>query len=128
MRTESRHYARRATISPSPKGTSERRLRRSKRVKLVLSVLVQGKTPTGEPFREFSRTLSLSAHGGLVKLAAAVQVEQTILVENKSTRKEQECRVAYVGPVHNGRCPVGFEFTDAATDFWQIYFPPIICS
>jgi hypothetical protein len=97
-------------------------------VKLALSVLVQGKTATGEPFRELSRTLSLSAHGGLVTLAAAVQKEQTILVENKSTRKEQECRVAYVGPAQNGRCPVGFEFTDAVKDFWQIHFPPIISS
>jgi len=103
-------------------------MRRSKRVKLVLSVLVQGKTATGEPFRELSRTLSLSAHGGLVALATAVQKEQTILVENKNTRKEQECRVAYVGPPQNGRCPVGFEFTNVATDFWQIYFPPIISS
>jgi hypothetical protein len=120
------HYARRLTIVSTTRMKSERRVRRSKRVKLSLSVVVHGKTASGESFRELTRTLSLSAHGGLLALAANVQKEQTILVENKTTRKEQECRVAYVGPPQNGKCPVGFEFTGVVLDFWQIHFPPVI--
>jgi hypothetical protein len=95
-------------------------------VKLALSVSVRGKTGSGEPFHELTRTLCLSAHGGLLCLATNVQKDQTILVENKSTRKEQECRVVYVGPPQNGKWPVGVEFTGTATGFWQIYFPPVI--
>jgi len=120
------HYAHRLNVSSLPKIKSDRRVRRSKRVKLSLSVLVHGKTASGEVFRELARTLCLSAHGGLLALAANVQKEQTILVENKSTRKEQECRVVYVGPPQNGKCSVGVEFTSVATKFWQIYFPPAI--
>jgi hypothetical protein len=62
----------------------------------------------------------------LLALAATVQKEQTITVENKNTRKEQECRVIYVGPAQNGKWPVGIEFTRETTDFWPIYFPPLI--
>lgn len=78
------HYARRFTMVTTTRVKSERRVRRSKRVKLALSVLVQGKTASGEPFRELTRTLSLSAHGGLLALAANVLKEQTILVENEN--------------------------------------------
>ena len=122
------HYARHLTIVSTTKVQTERRARRSKRVKLALSVLVHGKTSAGEAFRELTGTLSLSAHGGLLALAANVQKEQTILVENRNTRKEQECRVAYIGPSQNGKYLVGFEFIGAATDFWRIYFPPVISS
>jgi hypothetical protein len=91
-------------------------------------VLVQGKTISGEPIRELTRTLSVSAHGGLLALAATVEKGQTLLVENKNTRKKQECRVVYVGPTHNGKWSVGIEFTQVAVDFWRIYFPPLIPS
>jgi hypothetical protein len=126
--TGSRHYSRRVMTSSPPQLKSERPVRRSKRVKLCVSVLVHGKTLSGEPFRELTRTLSLSAHGGLLALAATVQKEQVILVENKNTRKEQECRVTYVGPSQSGKWQVGVEFTRETTDFWQIYFPPLIAS
>jgi hypothetical protein len=120
------HYARRLILSSPPKIRSERRVRRSKRVKLALSVSVHGKAASGEPFHELTRTLCLSAHGGLLCLVASVRKDQTILVENKSTRKEQECRVVYVGPSQNGKWPVGVEFTGEATRFWQVYFPPAL--
>lgn len=101
-------------------------MRRSTRLKLTLPVLVHGKTRSGESFRELTRTLSVSAHGGLLALAATIEKGQTLLVENKNTRKEQECRVVYVGPAQNGKWPVGVEFTGEATDFWRIYFPPLM--
>lgn len=113
----------RLTLSSACKIKSDKRARRSSRVKLSLPVLVQGKAPFAEPFRELTRTLSLSAHGGLLALVANVQNEQRILVENKHTHKEQECRIVYVGPPQNGKRLVGVEFTHAATDFWKINFP-----
>jgi hypothetical protein len=125
--TAARHYSRPLIISP-PQIKSERRLRRSTRLKLTVPVLVQGKTISGEPIRELTRTLSVSAHGGLLALAATVEKGQTLLVENKNTRKKQECRVVYVGPTHNGKWSVGIEFTQVAVDFWRIYFPPLIPS
>lgn len=121
------HYAHnRFSFAPAYKVRPDKRARRSSRVKLSLPVLVQGKAPFAEPFRELTRTLSLSAHGGLLALVANVQNEQRIVVENKNTRREQECRVVYVGPVQNGKRLVGVEFTHAATDFWKIHFPSTI--
>jgi hypothetical protein len=111
-------------ISSSPLTKPGRRLRRSARLKLTVPVLVHGKTMSGEPFRELTRTLSVNAHGALLALAATVEKGQSLLVENKNTRKEQECRVVYVGPAHNGKWSVGVEFTHAAAEFWRIYFPP----
>lgn len=80
----------------------------------------------GEPFRELTRTLSVNAHGGLLALAATVERGQTILVENKNTRKEEECRVIDVRFAPNGKWAVGIEFTRVATDFWRIHFPLLI--
>lgn len=124
--TESRHYSRPHMVSSPPKIKSEKRVRRSTRLKLTLPVLVHGKTMAGEPFRELTRTLSVNAHGGLLALAATVERGQTILVENKNTRKEEECRVIDVRFAPNGKWAVGIEFTRVATDFWRIHFPLLI--
>jgi hypothetical protein len=102
-----------------------RRLRRSKRLGLSVPVKVYGKDAFGQPFREFTQMLSVSAHGGLLALAASVEKGQTILVENKSTQEEQEFRVVHVSQPHDGKWRVGIEFVGAPVDFWRIYFPPV---
>lgn len=112
-------------ISSPPQTKSERRLRRSKRLKLTVPVLVHGKAMSGEPFREITRMLSVNAHGGLLPVTASVQEGQTILVQNRSTGKEQECRVVNIGPPQAGKWAVGIEFTQVTADFWKICFPPL---
>jgi hypothetical protein len=72
-----------------------------------------------------TRMLSVNANGGLVALAANVQEGQTILVENRYTREEQECRVVNVGPEQDGKWAVGIAFAHVAADFWRISFPPL---
>ncbi|MGA8938135.1 MAG: PilZ domain-containing protein [Acidobacteriaceae bacterium] len=103
---------------------AKRRVRRSSRLGLSVPVLVHGKDASGTPFREITRTLSLNANGALLALAASVQEGQTILVENKNTRLEQECRIVNVAPAEDGKSKVGVAFTRIATGFWEIYFPP----
>jgi hypothetical protein len=103
-----------------------RNLRRSKRLGLAVPVQVYGQDSFRDPFREYARTISVSAHGGAVALAARVREGQTLLVVNTSTREEQECRVAHVGPVKNGKWTVGIEFAHSAESFWRVHFPPII--
>ncbi|MDE3169912.1 MAG: hypothetical protein KGL75_07210 [Acidobacteriota bacterium] len=100
-------------------------MRRSKRLGLSVPVLVHGKNMSGEPFRELTRTLSLNANGALVLLSSLVQERQTLLIENKNTRQEQECRVVNIGGGENGKWKVGVEFTRQAIGFWEIYFPPL---
>lgn len=103
-----------------------RQPRRSKRLVLSVPVHVLGQDVFGESFSEFTRMLSLSAHGGSLALAARVEIRQTILIVNRSTGEEQECRVAHVGPVNDGKWTVGIEFTEPVEDFWRIHFPACI--
>ena len=100
-------------------------MRRSARVKLTFHVFVHGKKSSGEPFREATHTLSISLHGGLLLLASTLESGQMLLVENKGSRKEQECRVVYVGLMKDGKWPVGIEFTGEAGKVWGIFFPPL---
>jgi hypothetical protein len=62
-----------------------------------------------ESFNEFTRMLSVNAHGGSLALAARVQMGQRILVVNKSTGEENECRVVNVADVRDGKWTVGIE-------------------
>jgi hypothetical protein len=107
-----------------PQIHSKRRIRLSQRLRLSVPVLVYGKDMCGDPFRELTHTLSVNANGALILLAATVEEGQTILVENKHTRKE-ECRVVSVGLAPNDKWIVGIEFRHVAIGFWQIYFPPV---
>lgn len=102
-----------------------RRFRRSKRLGLSFPVSVSGKNTFGEAFHEFTQVVSVSAHGGLLALGADVQKGQTLLVENKGTRKLQEFRIVYVGRAQHGKCRVGIEFVNGPADFWGIHFPEV---
>jgi hypothetical protein len=102
-----------------------RRSRRSKRLGLSVPVMVHGKDSSGKPFGELTRAGYLNAHGAQLTLSCMVEELQTILVENKNTREEQECRVVSVATGENGKWKVGVEFTRQAAGFWEIYFPPM---
>ena len=66
---------------------------------------------------------SVNAHGGSLALAARVEEGQRIVVVNKSTGEEQECRVMNVGSLRNGKWVVGIAFAEHADNFWKIHFP-----
>jgi hypothetical protein len=110
---------------PAAQNKLGRRLRRSKRLGLSVPVKVYGQNVFGESFREFTRTLSVNAYGGSLMLAASVQKGQTILLENRNSREEQEFRVVHVGQLQDGKWTVGIEFVHGAANFWRIYFPPV---
>lgn len=110
--------------SYSPQINAKNSGRRSKRLGLAVPVLVHGMEKSGKPFRELTRTLSLSANGALLSLAADLREGQPIVVENKNTLQQQECRVVYVGPLRNAKRAFGLAFTRAAAEFWEVYFPP----
>lgn len=100
-----------------------RQPRRSKRLGLSIRVHVFGVDVFREPFNEFTRMLSVNAHGGALALASRVDLGQRILLVNKSTGEERECRVADVGALQNGKWTVGIEFTEPVENFWKINFP-----
>jgi hypothetical protein len=100
-----------------------RHLRRSKRLGLSVPVHVFGQDMFRESFNEFTRMVSINAYGGSFALAARVEKGQGILLVNKSTGEERECRVVHVGSVQNGKWTVGIEFAEPVENFWKINFP-----
>jgi len=97
--------------------------RRSKRVPLRVPVVVYGQNRSVGTFREETSTNLVSAHGGLVALTARVAVGETVLVVNKASQEEQECRVVYVGPLEGPRKKVGLALLRTSPNFWVLNFP-----
>jgi len=87
-------------------------------------VAVYGQNRTIGAFREDTATDLVSAHGGLVALSARVVVGETLLVVNKATQEEQQCRVVYLKPLDGRKKKVGFALLRSAPKFWKVDFPP----
>jgi hypothetical protein len=100
-----------------------RHLRRSKRLALPIDVHVFGQDIYLDSFNEFTRMLSVSAHGGAFALAARVEYGQRVLIVNKRTGEERECRIVHVGSMRDGKWTVGIEFVEPVENFWKITFP-----
>jgi len=101
-----------------------RRMRRSQRVLFDTPVVIRGESPGHKRFQEETFTVTVSAHGALVVLAAKVDVGQRVVVMNPSNWDEREGRVAYTGPAYAGLAQVAVEFTKPSPDFWAVNSPP----
>jgi hypothetical protein len=110
-----------STIQGAPTESSERR--RSHRVYISMPVVVRGKH-AGQTFEEETQTISVSAHGGLLRVAAKLLRGQTVSIVNAKTAEELPCTVTSLGQKENGKTEVGVEFTEASPLFWRIAFPP----
>lgn len=88
-----------------------------------MPVFVFGRTIFNETFSEATRMLSVNAYGGAFALGVRVEKGQNVLLVNRTTRQEQECRVAHVGALRNGKWTVGVEFAQPVTNFWRVHFP-----
>ncbi len=94
------------------------------RVLLSVPILVSGKLPGGQDFREDAQTLVVNAHGALIALNAGVTADQLVTVSNKGTQQSLDCRIVYVGRSQGGKTQMGIEFLKPSPAFWQIDFPP----
>ena len=105
-----------AALAPGPH--SDRR--RSRRWEMDVPVFVYGHTTAQEPFHEEAHTIDVSANGALLMLGARVQAGQKLLLINKSTQTEQECRVVSLAERRTQSAAVAIEFGQANANFWQI--------
>jgi len=106
--------------NPPPNGPR----RRSQRVLMQVSVKIRGNDAEGKKFEEETATLAINAHGALVLLQARITSGSKINLQHNMTKEEQECHVAFLGPVRAGKAEVGLEFSDARPGFWRVAFPP----
>src|ERR1700756_3457808 len=98
--------------------------RRSQRVLMQVSIRLRGKDAQGKDFEEMTETLAINAHGALVLLSARVISGAVVHMKHNKTEEEQECHVAFLGPVRSGRAEIGLEFTAPRPTFWRVAFPP----
>jgi hypothetical protein len=98
--------------------------RRSQRVLMQVGVRIRGKDAQGKDFEEGTETLAINAHGALILLTARVTSGSVVHMKHNRTEEEQECQVAYLGPVRNGKAEIGLEFSQPRPTFWRVAFPP----
>jgi hypothetical protein len=111
-----------AEVPNTPVHTGARR--RSQRVLMQVGIRMRGKDVQGRDFEEFTETLAINAHGALVLLTARVTNGGVVHMRHNKTEEEQECHVAFLGPVRGGKAEVGLEFTSPRPTFWRVAFPP----
>jgi hypothetical protein len=107
-----------ATVKPEP---TERR--RSPRLLLDVALVIRGESLEKKPFREETFTISISATGALVLLAAKVAIGQRLVLMNLRTREEREGRVGRFGSAYGGLAQVAVEFASPAPEFWPAVLP-----
>ena len=91
---------------------------------MQVPIRVYGNDAQGKKFEEETATLAINAHGALVMMQARVTSGSKVQVQHNLTKEEQECHVAFLGPVRSGKAEVGLEFSDARPSFWRVAFPP----
>jgi hypothetical protein len=111
-----------AEVPSNPSNPGHRR--RSQRVLMQLSVRIHGVDAQGKSFDEECNTLAINAHGALVLLQARVTSGSLLMLRNNSTKEEQECNVAFLGPVRGNKAEIGLEFSARRPQFWRVAFPP----
>jgi propanol-preferring alcohol dehydrogenase len=108
--------------SKSQRGGANKR--RSQRILLQVSVIVNGKDRSEDSYEEKTRTLVVSAHGALLILQADVKENQRLTIKNRFTNQQQECRIANIRLLDDGTREVGVEFLIPSPNFWPVDFPP----
>jgi hypothetical protein len=91
---------------------------------MQVPVRLRGKDAQGQDFEESTETLAINAHGALVLLSARVTSGGVIVMRHNKTEEEQECHVAFLGPVRGGKAEIGLEFSVPRPAFWRVAFPP----
>jgi hypothetical protein len=111
-----------AQVSNTPTHTGARR--RSQRVLMQVPIRLRGTDVQGKDFEELTETLAINAHGALVLLTARLVSGGLVHMRHNKTEEEQECHVAFLGPVRSGKAEIGLEFTAPRPTFWRVAFPP----
>lgn len=91
---------------------------------MCVDVLACGGKTKGEKFRYWTRTISVSAHGGVLVLDGTLMAGQTLRLMNEYSLREAECRVVSAKRGRDGTGHVAFEFVSGGENFWSMTFPP----
>ena len=105
-------------VSPTEAELPGRNRRRSKRIQHKTQVVVRFRDANKNSIAEKTHTMIVSDHGALILLAASVEMQQVVRLENLSSQEELLCRVASLGPTLMGKTQVAVEFITPKPGFW----------
>jgi hypothetical protein len=98
--------------------------RRSARVLLDVPLMIWGESPDQHTFREETFTVTVSAHGALVMLAAKVSLGQRVVLRKLTDAVELRGKIAYTGMPYAGLTQVAIELDRPSPEFWPVSQPP----
>ena len=90
---------------------------------MCMNVLVYGETGEGEKFKFWTRTLSVSAHGGVMVLDATLEVGNKFQLMNEYNMKKAWARIVSLRRGREGQVNAAFEFVQGGENFWSMVFP-----
>jgi len=91
---------------------------------MQVAVRIRGEDSQGKTVEEETETLAINVHGALVLLKSRFTSGCKVFLQHKRTQEEQECHVAFLGPVRSGKAEIGLEFSVPRPGFWRVAFPP----
>jgi hypothetical protein len=107
-------------VSASPHAEN----RRAPRSKVHIPVFVYGHNASEAPFHEDAYSAVVSESGALLIMTTPVAIGDKLLLTNKATEDQQECRVASLSRRNGPTIEVGVEFSAPASEFWHLTAPP----
>ena len=105
------------TFLPGTDLWSENR-RRSKRIKARIPLVIRFQDSNKRSISEETHTVIVNQHGALILLAASVEVNQIVRLENLDLGEELLCRVTSLGPSFMGKTQVAVELIMPTAGFW----------
>src|ERR1700730_9128272 len=111
-------------MGQNPNGSSHVARRRSQRVLMQVAVRIRGEDVQGKNIEEETETLAINAHGALVLMKARLTSGSKVVLQHKRTQEEQECHVAFLGPVRSGKAEIELASPSPRPAFWRVAFPP----
>ncbi len=111
-----------STPNIRPTLTANQRL--SQRILLSVPLRVSGKRLNEIAFVEHTKTLIVSAHGGLLRLQESVLQGQSLNLRNVVTGEEVACKVVDLNLGASRLAEIAVEFAEPNPRFWRVSFPP----
>jgi hypothetical protein len=104
---------------PFPNTPEKKVPRSSERIPMRVPVVIYGFAGKSGAFHEDTETILVNSSGALVTLKAKLALGDTVFLVHKSSRQEQEVRVAYLDAYSDRETRVGLAFKQPISNFWK---------
>jgi hypothetical protein len=90
---------------------------------MCMNVLAFGETKAGEKFKFWTRTTSVSQHGGVMVIESPIAKGQELQLMNEYNLKKALARIVSLRIGKEGEVIAAFEFMQGEERFWSMTFP-----